>query len=256
MVIGESASPGAVVLNFIRLAGGGPLLGVVFGLFSCLWLRRIIRDDILASALTFITCYISFYCAEFTFLGVSGILCIVCLGLFMSAFGKSKIYAESEHAIHTVWGFAQYGCETLIFLLTGILIGIEMIEKSTITGEDWIKMLIFYFIMLVARFIMVGTLYPILSNTGYGLTKVEAVVLCYGGLRGALGLTLSLMVGVDLRVPQRLRELTVFYMAGMACLTLLVNGTTCASLVGWLGMIEVPETKHKIEATNKKRLYL
>lgn len=201
MVVGEEATPGAVAINFIRLAGGGPLVGVIFGALSCLWLHRIIRDDVLASVLTFITCYISFYCSEFTFLGVSGILCIVSLGLFMSAFGKSKIYAESEHAIHTVWGFAQYSCETLIFLLTGILIGIEMIEKSTITFDDWIKMLIFWVLMIVMRFVMVFTLYPILSRTGYGLELTEAVVLCYGGLRGALGLTLSLMVGVDLRVP-------------------------------------------------------
>ncbi len=53
------------------------------------------------------------------------------------------------------------------------------------------------------------------------------IVLVYGGLRGALGLTLSLMVGVDKELPHRLRELTVFYMSGMACLTLLINGTTC-----------------------------
>ena len=63
--------------------------------------------------------------AEFTFLHVSGILAIVVLGLFMSAFGKVNIYSESEHAggfflyifvdifiiiiylflVHTVWSF-------------------------------------------------------------------------------------------------------------------------------------------------------
>ena len=36
--------------------------------------------------------------AEFTFIHVSGILSIVVLGLFMSAFGKTNIYAESEHS--------------------------------------------------------------------------------------------------------------------------------------------------------------
>ena len=56
------------------------------------------RDDVLTALITFITCYILFYLAEFTFIKVSGILGIVTLGLFMSAFGKTNIYSESEHA--------------------------------------------------------------------------------------------------------------------------------------------------------------
>lgn len=48
------------------------------------------------------------------------------------------------------------------------------------------------------------------------------------------------MVGVDKELPQRLRELTVFFMAGTATLTLLVNGTTCGALVRYLGMVDDP----------------
>ena len=43
---------------------------------------------------------------------------------------KSKIYPESEHAIHVVWGFAQFACETLIFLITGIIIGVKMLGNE------------------------------------------------------------------------------------------------------------------------------
>ena len=118
-----------------------------------------------------------------------------------------------------------------------------MIEKTTIEGSDWIKMIIFWFLMMLCRGIMVYSFYPLLRNTGYGISQKELVVLVYGGLRGALGLTLSLMVGVDMRIDERLRELTVFYMSGMACLTLLVNGTTCGLLVNKIGMISEPETK-------------
>lgn len=54
--------------------------------------------------------------------------------------------------------------------------------------------------MIIARFLMVGTLFCFLSRHGYGLNPTQAIVLCYGGLRGALGLTLALMVGVDTRI--------------------------------------------------------
>jgi hypothetical protein len=60
----------------------------------------------------------------------------------------------------------------------------------------------------------------------------------YGGLRGALGLCLSLLVGADEALPKRFRHLTVFYMASMAALTNLINGTTCKALVDYLNMIE------------------
>jgi NhaP-type Na+/H+ or K+/H+ antiporter len=72
-----------------------------------------------------------------------------------------------------------------------------MISVSTITGWDWIRMLIFWVLMIIVRAIMVLTFLPILKATGYGMTKKEMVVLIYGGLRGALGLCLALMVGVD-----------------------------------------------------------
>ena len=72
-----------------------------------------------------------------------------------------------------------------------------MIEESTIGVSDWVRMFLFWFLMIGLRSLMILTLYPLLKRTGYGLTRKEMVVLIYGGLRGALGLCLSLMVGVD-----------------------------------------------------------
>jgi hypothetical protein len=45
---------------------------------------------------------------------------------------------------------------------------------------------------------------------------------------------LSLFVGVDDTLNTRFRELTVFYMCGMAMLTIVVNGLTCSKLVDYL----------------------
>jgi len=66
------------------------------------------------------------------------------------------------------------------------------------------------------------------------------IVLVYGGLRGALGMCLSLIVGVDDSLNERFRQLTVFYMCGMAMLTILVNGLTCGKLVSYVEMISYP----------------
>jgi hypothetical protein len=97
------------------------------GILGSYWIRRIIRDDVVTSMVTFVVCFVCFYLAEFTFLSVSGILAVGVLGLFMSANGKTKIHPQSENSVYTVWAFAQYACETLIFLLSGVLIGIYIV---------------------------------------------------------------------------------------------------------------------------------
>lgn len=81
-------------------------------------------------------------------------------------------------------------------------------------------------------------------------------MLIYGGLRGALGLCLSLFVGVDESLNTRFRELTVFYMCGMAMLTIVVNGLTCNKLVNYLEMINVPEIKEKLLKRCVKKVLL
>jgi hypothetical protein len=57
---------------------------------------------------------------------------------------------------------------------------------------------------------------------------------------------LALMVGVDEELPVRFREITVFYMCGMAFLTIVVNGLTCGKLVDYVEMIHYPEIKRKL----------
>lgn len=89
---------------------------------AVLWLQRIVKDDIQSITVTFFTCYLSFFVAEM-YLGVSGILSIVVLGLLMGMFGAVRINPESMHAIHSILSFAQYSLETLIFIITGLYIG-------------------------------------------------------------------------------------------------------------------------------------
>ena len=69
-----------------------------------MWARRVVGDDVQVTWLTFIFTYLTFYLCEFQF-HTSGILGVICLGLFWSAFGKTKIRPESAHAVHTVWSF-------------------------------------------------------------------------------------------------------------------------------------------------------
>lgn len=58
-----------------------------------------------------------------------------------------------------------------------------------------------YLIIIYRNFILRATVLmmagPVLARIGYGLSWQNAVILCWGGLRGAVGLALALQVALD-----------------------------------------------------------
>ena len=60
---GNSSSAVGVVANFIRIAFGGPLLGILVGFIMSFWMKRIIRDPVLSINITFVGAYLCFYIA-------------------------------------------------------------------------------------------------------------------------------------------------------------------------------------------------
>lgn len=73
--------------------------------------------------------FMVFYVAEINF-KVSGILAIVGMGLYMSNIGKHSISTHSHHAIHNVWGFLGFAAETIVFFLTGLILGRRMADDE------------------------------------------------------------------------------------------------------------------------------
>ena len=87
---------------------------------------------------------------------------------------------------------------------------------------------------------------PLLKRTGYGLTWEEGCVLVWGGLRGAVGLALALIVEQDNTIDRLTRDRILFHVAGIAGLTLLINGTTCGWLVDKLGLTKVSAQEQRL----------
>ena len=52
----------------------------------------------------------------------------------------------------------------MIFLLVGIIVGTEVIVEENIYVSDWIKMLFFFIFMIIARYIMIMSFWPILKS--------------------------------------------------------------------------------------------
>lgn len=243
---GEEATVGSIALKFCRLSILGPICGVAAGMILSLILSRIHNNAVLEVNSTIFVSYVLFYVAESTELKVSGILAIVSLGLYMTNTGKTRISAESEHAVHHVWSYIGFMAETIIFVISGIIMGRRASEDSFITGKDYGLLFGTYIGVHIIRFACILLFWPLMMKIGYGMTFRQLILCAYAGLRGAVGLSLALLVAVDNTLPKYARDVILLHVAGIALLTLLINATTTAWLVKKLGISKESDIKKNI----------
>lgn len=134
-----------------------------------------------------------------------------------------------------------------MFLFAGTIIAIKVFkEDNVIHWQDYLKLLALYVLLHVIRFSMIYTLKWPLNKLGYGLSWAQATVLGYSGLRGAVSLVLALIVWLDIELNTKIRDIILFHTAGIAILTLVINGTTISYLVKKLGLMRMSEAKKKM----------
>ena len=246
IALGESLGGDDIIVLFVRLSIGGPLVGIACGVISSWWLKRIYDDPTLEIAVTFFTCYMTFWIAELSGAHVSGILALVSLGFYMSGVGKTYISVRSENDLHAFWKFMGWTGETLIFILSGVIIGNKVFAEGRFEGTDFALLVVFYVMLTIIRFLIIAMFYPVLKTSGYGTTWQDSFVMAYGGLRGAVGLTLALIVFHEHELGHRLKELVLFHTAGIAIMTLLINGTTTGYWINKLGLSKISEVKENM----------
>ena len=139
---------------------------------------------------------------------------------------------------------------TLIFIIVGIVIAL----KVDLTWSSFLLLIAVYIGVNIARMLMIAVLYPFMKKAGYGLTMRESFILGWGGLRGALGLTLALMVSYTLAIPEDIRRQILLFTGGIVTLTLCVNATTMRWFLQKLGLTKVPSAKMLLDYSIKKQI--
>lgn len=232
-VPGRSMTAADIAWMFCRISFGGPLLGILVGKMSVWYLSKVFNDSVIEITITLSAAYITYYLAE-TVLQVSGVLAVVALGVVISA-NKVSISPEVEEFVHSFWEMLSYLANTLIFIIVGIVIterSVSFIEKN-----DLFLILITYIAITVFRLLMIGMLSPILTRLGYGLKWQDAIIMTWGGLRGAVGLALALSVAESRYIDRaKIGNKILIQVSGIVILTLLVNATTTNFLLRILGM--------------------
>eukprot|EP00210_Caulerpa_lentillifera_P006651 g6354.t1 len=242
---------GESVEFFFQLAFGGPAIGILFGLAATFWIQYIYNDLLTEISLTLVSAYLTFYVAE-DVAEVSGVLAVVALGLFMGSFAKDRISSSVHGPMHVFWEMMEYLANTLIFVFTGLKVAVELFETDGeegkwINSREWGYAVLLYLALQLIRLITIFSLLPFLSRLGYGMTWKDALVATWGGLRGAVGLALALIVELDEHnIPVSFRSYTIFYLGFVVIATLLINGTTMPYLLKLLGVTKSSPEKLEI----------
>lgn len=243
----EELTPGCIVGSFFVVAFGGALIGVLHGKILIFWIRhaRSLHNAVLEVAVILSAIYLSFFVAEHV--KTSGVLATVTLGLMMSSGGASRLSHHGRHNHHVILQQVGYACNQVAFFVGGIVSARffkhDGCSHSAEKGSAWRELFALYFVVHLTRGLVILCFWPVLKRIGYGITWKEAVILVYGGLRGAVGLILGLIVEhTDPRwMDPNISQMIAFHTSGIVLMTLFINGSTIDGLYKRLRLYPINE---------------
>jgi len=266
MVILESNSIWTYIATGAQLVIGAPALGL--GLFIAMrfWLQKT-SDAIQDTIITVITAYLCYFLAEAGGCNVSGVLSVMTLGILMSGFGVTAIKTdESTQMLHSFWTLLCWIADTVIFVLAGVIIVQDgfLMHSDVFKPSDWGYIVALYLGLILIRCFMILVCSPLLRYTGYGMQPRVCsrqrfikymCILSWGGLRGAVGLVLAVVVSMDSKLASAVADpyyctRVLCHVAGIVVLTTMVNATSLEHMIIFFGLTEGTETEIQIQKSS------
>lgn len=232
------------------------VLGVFIGYFFFFWIRLAGNkfnhsSSMLQITLTICCAYLSFILTEGVF-HLSGVLATVSSSLVLAHHMWPHIVSPDSltHVWHTIESLGNI----LIFFLAGALTGNSMVH---VEADDYWRVFAIYMMLVFIRGLIIFSSLPILrllSSDRSPVSLPDAAVMTWGGLRGAVGLAMAIEVATD-RAPDSDGKATItedqgqrslFFVAGVAFLTIIINASTAPMLVRKLGITALPSERLRL----------
>jgi NhaP-type Na+/H+ or K+/H+ antiporter len=227
----------AISGSFISVVLLGLLTGLAVGAVFLFWIGRLFNQAIIEITLTISAAYIAYFIAE-NVLHVSGVVAVVSLGVLVASVGRTRISPGVSVFLHHFWQMMAHIANTLIFILVGIIIASRIRLDN---WEWWVTLAGLYIGIQIIRAVTVFTFMPILKQAG--ISKDKAIIVIWGGLRGAVSLALALIIAQDNFLPKELGDQILFLTAGIVVLTIPINASSMSLLLRYFGLDTLPEAK-------------
>ncbi len=208
---------GAGIVQFIVVAAGGVLVGLVIAALISLVLRFTAGSASAQLGLTVVASYLSFLVADHYF-HVSGVISTMTVGLFLGTRARLELGKEALRGMGHVWEFMALTANIIVFFGVGLTIDTGILWKSLAVLP--VTLLLIY----AVRAISVFTVVPVVNRMKVAkpISIAYQVILTWGGLRGGLAMALVLTLPADFPFKQLFLALA----AAIVLATLLVNALT------------------------------
>ncbi|TCM77159.1 sodium/proton antiporter (CPA1 family) [Rhizobium sp. BK068] len=239
----------AAVGNFLLLAVGGAVVGVVVGAAWVKFVRRL-GDEYLIIAATTLLAWISYLLGEL--LHVSGVIATVATGLIATWHQHTVLSAATRMRGTSFWTVMVFLMEAAVFILIGLSLR-DVVGRGggfgTVVATMGLPAIAILVTLVVARFAWVfGSDLVIKFCTASGLARTQplgvggATVLSWAGVRGVV--TLALALSLPEGFPSRDFILVTSFAAILG--TVLVQGTTLGRVIAWAKLTEHDAEKARL----------
>jgi len=225
---------GDAVARFPVLIAGGALTGWVAAHIA-IWIMAMFgRQELAIISVSVALPYLAYIGAEQS-IGASGVIAVVSAGLTLNLAGPGRVPPQAWGNLRDVWNLLAHWAGALIFILAALLIP-RMLEEVRLSDLGLIGVVVLA--ATAARAVILFGLLPSLTflRLSPAVDRPYRAAILWGGLRGAVTLALALAVTESLRVPVEVKRLVGILATGFTLFTLIVQGTTLRTMIGWLGL--------------------
>lgn len=246
----------AGIVNFTIMIVAGIIFGIVCGVVFAKAVQWTRDNEQASIALTFVLAYTTFLAADFithhVYIGeqklyVSAIIATTIASIIMGNYGRPKIHPKAEEFVDKLWGQLAFIVNSVVFILVGIL----FVDIPFSSGKVLIPILLAIVVVAAARAL---SIYPLVSGYNIFVGAKRKIplswqhLLSWGSLRGALAVTLVLMIPEDLTIPGWTlslspREFILALTIGCIFFTLFVKATTIQAMMSWLRLNRFTDTE-------------
>jgi monovalent cation:H+ antiporter, CPA1 family len=228
------------VLDFIRVAAGGILVGLALGWVVARLIERV-DDYLIETTLTTVLAFGAYLVGER--LHVSGVLAVVAAGLINGNIGPRGMSPTTRIVLFNFWEYVAFVANSLVFLLIGLKVNIPGLLQS------WQPILWAILAVLAARGVVVYGLSWVANRVAEPIPFSWQHVLNWGGLRGAICLALALSLPSSFGGQAELLQVMAF---GVVLFTLLVQATSMAPLIRRLNIVTRTDAQAQYETAHAR----
>lgn len=224
----------AALVRFPVLLIGGVVTGWIAARIAIWIMTLFARYELAVVSVSIALPYLAYIVAEQS-VGASGVIAVVIAAMTLQLAGSRRLPPPTWQNLLEVWDLLAHWAGALIFVLAALLIP-RMLEALQLRDLELI--LVVVIAAIAARAVILYLLLPLLTRLGLSpvVEQPYRVAIMWGGLRGAVTLSLALAVTESALVPPGIKREVAILATGFTLFTLLVQGTTLRLVIRWLGL--------------------